>query len=59
MAFLEPLGVQRRYVPYLKGPISGKVEPKDQGRGSTITQMGRYNGTVALLWSKMAFFKRG
>ena len=22
------------------------------------TQMDRYNGTVALLWSKMAFFKR-
>ena len=34
---MEPLGVQRRYVPHLKGLISGKVEPKDQGRDSTIT----------------------
>ena len=34
---MEPLGVKRRYVPHLKGPISGKGEPKDQGRGSTIT----------------------
>ena len=34
---MEPLGVLRRYVPHLKGLISGKVEPKDQGRGSTIT----------------------
>ena len=31
------MGVQRRYVPHLKGLIYGKVEPKDQGRGSTIT----------------------
>ena len=34
---MEPLGVQKRYIPHLKGLISGKVEPKDQGRGSTIT----------------------
>ena len=34
---LEPLGVQRLYVPHLKGLISGKVELKGQGRGSTIT----------------------
>ena len=31
------MGVQRRYVPHLKGLISGKVELKGQGRGSTIT----------------------
>ena len=30
------MGVQRRCVPHLKGLISGKVEPKDQGRGGTI-----------------------
>ena len=34
---MEPLGVQRRYVPHLKGLIYGKVEPKDEGCGNTIT----------------------
>ena len=37
MLFLEPLGVQRRYVPHLKGPISGNVELKGQGRDGTFT----------------------
>ena len=30
------MGVQRQYVPRLKGLISGKVELKDQVYGSTI-----------------------
>ena len=49
MVFLEPLGVNRRYVPHLKGLISGKVEPKDQGRGSTITLCHGQNKNVILL----------
>ena len=35
--FLEPLGVQRPYVPHFKGLISGKVEPEAQGHDSTFT----------------------
>ena len=31
------MGVQRLYVPHLKALISGKVELKGQGLGSTIT----------------------
>ena len=31
------MGVQRRYVPHLKGLISGKLEPIAQGRDSTFT----------------------
>ena len=31
------MGVQRRYVPHLKGLIYGKVEPEAQGRDSTFT----------------------
>ena len=34
---LEPLGVQRRYVPHFKGLISGNLEPTAQGRGRTFT----------------------
>ena len=37
LVFLEPLGVQRRYVPHLKGLISGKVDLEAQGRDSTFT----------------------
>ena len=37
LVFLEPLGVQRRYVPHFKGLISGKVELEAQGRDSTFT----------------------
>ena len=37
LVFLKPLGVQRRYVPYFKGIISGKVELEAQGRESTFT----------------------
>ena len=33
---MEPKGVQRRYVPHLKGLISGKVELEAQGRDSTF-----------------------
>ena len=35
--FLEPLGVQRRYVPHFKNLISGKKELEAQGRDSTFT----------------------
>ena len=34
---LEPVGVQRLYVPHVKGLISGKVEPAAQERGRTFT----------------------
>ena len=34
---MEPLGVQRRYVPHFKGLISGKVELDAQGRDSNFT----------------------
>ena len=37
MVFLEPLGVQRRYVPHFKGLISAKVDLEAQGRDSTFT----------------------
>ena len=37
MVFLEPLGVQRRYVPHFKGLIYAKVDLEAQGRGSTFT----------------------
>ena len=37
LVFLEPLGVQRRYVPDFKGLIYVKVEPEAQGRDSTFT----------------------
>ena len=35
--FLEPLGVQRRYVPHFKAPISGNLDFEAQGRDSTFT----------------------
>ena len=31
------MGVQRRYVPHLKGLIRGKLEPTAQGRDSAFT----------------------
>ena len=34
---MELLGVQRRYVPHLKGLISTKVDLEAQGRDSTFT----------------------
>ena len=37
MVFLEPLGVQRHYVPHFKDLISGKVELEAKGRDSTFT----------------------
>ena len=37
LLFLEPLGVQRRYVPHFKGMIYGKMEQEAQGRESTFT----------------------
>ena len=37
LVFLEPLGVQRRYVPHFKGLISAKVELEAQGRDSAFT----------------------
>ena len=37
MVFLQPLGVQRRYVPHLKGLISVKVDLEAQERDSTFT----------------------
>ena len=37
LVFLEPLGVQRRYIPHLKGLISGKVDLEAQGYDSTFT----------------------
>ncbi len=37
MVFLEPLGVQRRYVPHFKGLISVKVDLEAQVRDSTFT----------------------
>ena len=37
MVFLEPLGVQRHYVPHFKGLISAKVDLEAQGRNSTFT----------------------
>ena len=37
LVFLEPVGVQRRYVPHLKGLISGNLELTAQGRDSTFT----------------------
>ena len=36
LLFLEPLGVQRRYVPHLKGLIGVKVDLEAQGRDSTF-----------------------
>ena len=35
--FLEALGVQRCYVPHLKGLISGNLDFEAQGRDSTFT----------------------
>ena len=37
MVFLEPLGVERRYVPHFKGLIYAKVDLEAQGRGITFT----------------------
>ena len=37
LVFLEPLGVQRRYVPHFKGLIYAKVDLEAQGRDSTFT----------------------
>ena len=37
LVFLEPLGVQRRYVPQLKGLIRGNLELTAPGRDSTFT----------------------
>ena len=37
LVFLEPLGVQRHYVPHFKGLISAKVDLEAQGRDSTFT----------------------
>ena len=37
MVLLEPLGVQRRYVPHFKGLISGNLDFEAQGRDSTFT----------------------
>ena len=37
LVFLEPLGVQTRYVSHFKGLISGKVELKAQRHDSTFT----------------------
>ena len=37
MVVLEPLGVQRRYVPHFKGLISAKVDLEAQVRESTFT----------------------
>ncbi len=37
LVFLEPMGVQRRYVHHFEGLISGKVELEAQGRDSTFT----------------------
>ena len=34
---MEPLEVQRRYVPHFEGLIYGKVEPEAQGHDSTFT----------------------
>ena len=37
IVFLEPLGVQRSYVPHFKDLISDNLEPTAQGRGRTFT----------------------
>ena len=37
LVFLEPLGVQRRYVPHFKGLISGNLELTAQRRDNTFT----------------------
>ena len=37
LVFLEPLGVQRRYVPHFKGLIRAKVDLEAQGRDTTFT----------------------
>ena len=37
LAFLEPLGVQRRNVPHFKGLIYAKLELEVQRRDSTFT----------------------
>ena len=47
------MGVQRRYVPHLKGLISGYVEPEAQGRGSTFT-LGHARLKKAILHHKRA-----
>ena len=47
--FLEPLGVQRCYVPHLKGLISGNLELTAQGRDSTFTFRHAYLKQAILL----------
>ena len=37
MVFLEPLGVNRRYIYYFKGLISVKVDLEPQGHDTTFT----------------------
>ena len=49
--------VKRCYVPHLKGLISGKVEFKDQGHGSTII-MGHALLNRAVLLHIMASIRR-
>ena len=37
MVILESMGVQRHYVPHLKGLLYGNMEPTAQGHNSTFT----------------------
>ena len=56
LIFLEPLGVQRCYVPHFEGLINGKGEPEAQGSDNTFT----FNHALvkkAILLHKRAFVK--